>query len=319
MPSAYGTGFGTVYPTRCIWDRSISGVTPLDIVYSGEGFQLFDFEHRLRPIVMRMIRNWLHENPLVQVADRLSMRVFERPIDCQDRGISLDTQKDNIQKHTYFGVSSADPWIPEPVLDTFMQNSMTGWGSSGAYSLAFINGNQGLGGVSSYSRSAQVSLEELLYSGCADQIAQHELLGHCIGRTGDEYQTGFTAASRAEEDGWRASNQNANLTGNFDLTKTLPDPAANVPLAGGRSQIPWHALVTHFETTWPTYKYNGGSPGFNGIAPKYYLVGAFEGARYSYTNWYRSQYNCRMVQWGDPFCVACCASILAQIAPHLKP
>jgi hypothetical protein len=326
MTVFYGPGFGTVYPTRLILDRSIAGIDPLDIVYTGEGYHLFDYEHRLRPIVKRMVLSWLDMNPLRQCRDKLSLRVFEVPVHSQDRGVSLDTGKDNILKHTYFGVQATDPdnpynnyWIPQPGLDTFMQNALIGWRANPAtaYQMAFVNMNQGRGGVCSYARSAQIAMEEICYSEVADLLFAHELVGHGIGRCGDEYGGNPSAPpSRSEEEGWTAANSNFNLTGNFDMTLLPGNPNYNTPLLGGRAQIKWSGLVSTPNLNWPTYSK---ATGWNGIQPAYNAVGTFEGARYSDEGWYRSQYACRMVQFTDAFCAACCNVIRANLSTHIAP
>jgi hypothetical protein len=86
MPSIYGPGFGTVYPVNLVLDRAIAGVPPVNLVYTGEGYKTIDFEHRLRPVMRRMVQNALEQSPLKSVRDRLSLRLFELPIDSQTRG-----------------------------------------------------------------------------------------------------------------------------------------------------------------------------------------------------------------------------------------
>lgn len=319
MPSAYGPGFGTVGEPRLVYDHTQAGVTPLYLVYTGEGYQAAEYTLKLRPRIIAAIKNLLlFQKPFDSL--KISFQLWEVPVNSQDSGVSLDLNVDNRQKHTYFGLAAGEV-INLGTLRAVCAAALSEYALPNMFCIGLVNG-PGYYGLATGSSGLSVLFGDWPNS-LTEQTLWHEM-GHMLARLTDEYDNGSSGiASRSVEDSWATwigvhgeIGGGGNVTGNFDLTKILPDPLANVPWAGGRAQVRWAALVTD-SGGWPTWTLASGwaQPIHNRR-----WVGAFEGGYYSRTSWLRSSERCRMRDGTtDVFCEVCCSLIRLRLTGYCAP
>jgi len=286
------SGNGSLLPPCVLLNDSIPGITPLDWLVTGDGFQQ-QYQEYFAQKKAREIYDYIRsQSPWKN--RRISWRVFFLPACSTDQGISHSPQYPEwpIRK-TMYGVDQINDSYDVSFITKRMTAAEVALGISGSKRILFTNtsGSSANAGAVLY---APIGNEVL--SGA--RVFLHEY-GHTHGLA-DEYFLGGAAPSHE------------------------PD-APNVTLNTDRASLKWLRLVNTPVSPWPTDNSDPAlldsisiwppiTPSSDPFPPT--GVGLYRGGFYS-SSVYRPSHNCRMRGADFPFCDVCSNHLEGEYAPYI--